>query len=103
MQRTTSQNKSLHRWFRQIADKGNESGIGLRCLMDNIRVEDWPLTEENVKDTFKVVMGACYPDKSSTTELSTAEMAHLVEIWIKFFGERIGLELPPFPSEDSLS
>ena len=57
-------------------------------------------TQENVWELmFKPVMRALYPDRQSTTDLSTAEMAQVAEVMQHAVAERLELDIP-WPSEE---
>jgi hypothetical protein len=61
------------------------------------------LTPEIVKDCiFKVIMHALYPDKTSTTELSTIEIQDVYENMNAATGQKFGISMD-WPSDESLS
>ena len=101
-QRTGQQNRALHLWLQQIADQLNVSG---QSLGDGILIRmPVAFTGGNIKENvLKPYMGALYPDHESTTQLTTTELIELCENLGLVIAERSGIEIPPFPSMESLS
>ena len=97
-QRTIPQNSALHLYLERLAEALDDAGYDMREV---IKVPIKP-TKENVKsEMLHPVMRAMYPDKKSTTELSTVEMQELYEVMNRFTAERWGVSIP-WPSEESL-
>ena len=69
MKRTNLQNKSLHKWFEEVSRECNNSGIDMKVLVSNLRVDTTP---ESVKSVFREIGKVKY-GKSSTAELTTKE------------------------------
>ena len=101
-QRSPQQNRALHKWLQQIADELNASG---QSLGDGILIRmPVAFTGDNLKqNVLKPYMGALYPDHESTTQLSTTELIELCENLGLVIAERSGIEIPPFPSMESMS
>ncbi len=101
MQRTPQQNKSLHKWLALLADELNASGQSLgdgKLVRLPVRY-----TGENLKEhVLKPYLNALWPDKDSTTQLSTAELKMLYEDLDVIIAERSGCHVE-WPSEESLS
>ena len=99
MDRTTQQNKSLHKYCAMVADEMNAAGYSAQEVFTlPIR-----LTPELVKEClFKRIMSAMYPDKESTTELSTTEIQNVFETMNAATGEKFGISMD-WPSLESLS
>jgi hypothetical protein len=98
MQRTLSQNASLHKYLEIIAEQLADSGQDMRKL---VKLPIRP-TKENVKENmFKPVMNALYPDIESTTDLSTTQMQHVYEVFNVAMGERLGVSAD-WPSHESM-
>ncbi len=96
-QRTTQQNRSLHRWFRLVAEQLADQDYDFR----EVRVEIRP-SEHLVKEyMFRPVAKALY-GKESTADLSTGEVAEVYEHLNRLLADRFGIHVP-FPSEDELS
>lgn len=101
MQRTNQQNKSYWKWLSQLAEGLNDAGYSLNDKVV-IRV-DVPFTADNLHETVsKLYLSALWPEKSSTTELSAAEMQTLYTYLDKAISERTGVHLE-WPSMESLS
>lgn len=97
--RTSEQNRALHKWFGQIAQLCQESGIDAKVLMSKtMNVE---VTPEIVKEMWRVMQSYLY-GKRSTTELEKqGQIDTIVDHFVRFFGERFELVLPPFPSKET--
>lgn len=77
-----------------LAKALDESGYDMREV--KVRIQPTP---ENVKAAFiHPVLEAMWPDKHSTTELTTAEVGDLYEVLNRATAERLGISVP-FPSE----
>ena len=91
-QRTANQNDWGHVVFREVAME-----LAFRDFdMRSIKVEIQP-TEALVKDgMFKPIMQAMYPDKRSTTQLTTEEFNNVMDVFRNALQERLGIyvELP---------
>ena len=98
MQRTPNQNRSLHKYLTWIAEGLSDSGQDMRTL---VKIPIKP-TMDNVKENlFKPVMNAMYPDKKSTTELTTKEMMEVYDVFNAAMSERLGIGFD-WPSEESM-
>ena len=92
LQRTVQQNKCLHSYLAQLADALN--GAGYDVTDGKVIRLPVAFTPENVKEMiFKKVMMSLYPDKTSTTELSTTEIQTVYENLNKFTAEKFGIGL----------
>ena len=100
MNRTLKQNASLHKWCEQLAEVLDDSGYDMREL---IKVPIRP-NKDNIKsEIVHPVMKALYPDITSTAELDTKQIMEIHEHLVRAFGEKLGVEAPPWPSNESLS
>ena len=98
MKRTTLQNRSLHLYIRRLAEAMDEAGYDMRTV---IQVPIHP-TPENVKELMiKPIMNALYPEITSTTELSTAQVSEVYETVNRATAERLGIGVH-FPSEEEM-
>lgn len=89
-QRTSKQNRALHRWFRQVAFDMDAAGHDARevftCAI--------PITEHQVKELmFRPVAEIMY-GKESSTELSVKEIQHVVDTLQRLFAEKYGISTP---------
>ena len=90
--RTIPQNSCLHSYCQQLADALNSAGYDF----NDGKVIRLPVqfTPETVKEyMFKRVMRALYPDKVSTTELSTVEIQSVYENLNNFTSSKFGVGL----------
>ena len=99
-QRTAQQRKALEVYCHGLAEILNASGYDF----NDGKVIRLPVafTQENVKEyMFKKVMTAMYPDKTSTTELSTTEIQQVYENLNTFTAEKFGVSVT-WPSQEEL-
>lgn len=80
--RTLRQNRSLHKWFSEIANEVNNAGIGQNLVLEGLQVDH---TAESIKNIFRAVCRAKY-GKVSTTELTTVELQDCVEELTRILG-----------------
>ena len=95
--RTLVQNSSIHLWFDQIADYLTESGFEQQITIGTM---DVPWSGTTVKSAFKSI-GRKQFKKGKTSEMNTKELSQVAETFIRFYAKK-GLELPPFPSLESI-
>ena len=97
-QRTIKQNKSLHLWFRLLADTLNESGLGMREVLKPSVYIEW--NDKTIKEyIYKPILEAMLL-KKSTTEMTTKEIDKVWETINLHLGEKFGVEVPPIPSQE---
>lgn len=90
------QRKALHKWCEMVADTLNYQGMDMRKTLRNDIEIAW--TKDNVKEyIYKPVLEAL-TGKESTEEQSTLDPTEIVDILVKHFGEKFGVELPQWPS-----
>ena len=71
-QRTIKQNKSLHLWFRLLADTLNEAGLDMRTVLKPSISIEW--NDKTIKEyIFKPILEAMLL-KKSTTEMNTKDI-----------------------------
>lgn len=70
LKRTTRQNRSLHKWFEEVSRECNNSGIDMKVLVSNLRVDTTP---ESIKSIFREI-GRLKYGKVSTADLTTKEV-----------------------------
>lgn len=98
MQRTELQNRSMHKFFRMVADQCQEQGISQQALFE-ARSIDVPVTEHAIKSLWHSIQNQLY-GQVSTTELSRSQVNTVYEALITGMGQKLGLGYVPFPSED---
>ena len=99
---TDSQFRSLHRWFDEVAKELRKEGKTMNAVLEAIKrnnyIAEMPVSKEAVKSIAKMFMEATI-GKTSTLELSKKEDIDIVlDTMTKFFGQEMGVGLPPFPS-----
>lgn len=98
MQRTDSQNKALHVWFKLIATALNDAGLTVQETLKHQLDIDW--NEHRVKELIwrqaqKKILG-----KTSTTELEKQIDIDLVYETINRWLGSMGVEHVPFPQDE---
>ena len=99
MKRTVLQNKSLHKYLSQIAEDLASAGYDMK------EVVTMPITPtmENVKECiWRRVQLALYPDRTSTTDLTTIEIQEVYRHVDRALSEKFGVSRE-WPSEESLT
>ena len=86
--RTPKQNRAYWKYLRSLADDLNDAGIDFKTSV-RLPVR---FTAENMHEyMFTPVMQSLYPDKQSTTELSTVEMQEVYDTFNAAVGQRVGV------------
>jgi hypothetical protein len=70
MQRSSKQNRSLHKYCTEVANELNDRGISMEVFMKNIEADH---TMESVKSLWRAFAKAKY-GKTSTSDLSSKEI-----------------------------
>jgi len=96
--RTNPQNRSGHKWYKQIADMLNDAGYSQKAILKEPLEVDW--TEHSVKDLARHIGKVKY-GKKSTAEWTTKEHTEIVDEIIRGLAQK-GFEAPPYPSRDAL-
>ena len=90
-QRTIQQNKSLHKYCELVAQAMDEAGYDAQTAI-TMPIQ---LTGAIVKDSiFRKIMSALYPDKTSTTELSTTEIQTVYNNMSRALATKFGVDVP---------
>lgn len=98
-QRTPQQNKALHKYCEMVAEQLNDAGYDLKAVLEKKAIPV-PCTKENIKENvFKKIEKALFPDKASTTQLTTGEVTEVYDVMNKWLGEQFKIHVP-FPSEE---
>ncbi len=94
--RSEKQNRSLHLWFRQIAEELNDAGFEHKLTVGTV---DVPWSMETVKMLFKKIMKA-HIGKWHTSEMTREELSDVQDTMVRFLAEQ-GISVS-FPSIDLL-
>lgn len=73
--RTVLQNRSMHKYFEELAIELNNAGITMQALIEELHIDH---TKESVKSIWRAIAKAKY-GKESTTELTTKEIDEVYE------------------------
>lgn len=98
-QRTTKQNRSLHKYFELLSEALNDAGYDVKKTLKADFEIDWsPVLIKEI--IFKPVMKAKYA-KKSTTDLSSGELQIMYDELNRYIGNKFGVFVP-FPSEEQM-
>jgi hypothetical protein len=98
VKRTVLQNKSLHKYLSQIAEDLASSGYDMK------EVVSMPITPnmENVKECiWRRIQLALYPDRESSSDLTTIEIQEVYKHVDRALSEKFGIHRE-WPSQESL-
>jgi len=96
--RTPAQNRSLHKWFEELARELNEAGVDQKVFVEALQGWEIPITPEFLKQVWKIKQGKMgYGD--STTELSTKQVDEVYDVVNQFVAMNWGVHTP-FPSNE---
>lgn len=98
--RTSQQNRAMHLFFKQLSEVLVESGMDVRTTLKTDF--DLPFSPELVKELLWRPVMKAYKKKNSTTQLATTDIDKIYDIIARELGEKHGLEIPMFPSIESL-
>lgn len=99
-QRSSAQNRSLHKALTEISNDLTQQGIEQRTILNDLVGYTAPVTPTFLKEVFKTIVYTMYR-KTSTTELTTKEMVDSWDVFSKFLGEQYGIEYT-WPSQEAL-
>jgi len=97
--RTLSQNSALHLYLELLSTALNDGGFDVQTTI-TVPVS---FTPQTVKEyMFKRIMSALYPDKVSTTELSTVEIQDVYEELNRITADKFGISMN-WPSHEDMT
>ena len=94
-QRTTRQNKALHKYFSLVAEALNDAGLDMRVVLKPHVAIPWT-TISVKKFLWKPIQDGLF-DKDSTAELTTKEPTLVYETLNRFLSEKFHVHIA-FPS-----
>jgi hypothetical protein len=98
VQRTTQQNRALHKYFALLATELNAAGLDMKAtLKPSIEI---PWTPENVKEHLWKPFQNFQLNRESTTDLSVREVDDVYNTLNRHLGEKLHIHVP-FPSAES--
>lgn len=74
-QRTIQQNNAMHKYFQEVADELNQSGIEPAIFLENFEISHTP---ESVKDIFRQIGNQKF-GKDSTAKFNTNEINQILQ------------------------
>ena len=95
MKRTLQQNKSLYKYFSQVATELNNHGIGLKIALQDLEVD---VTDHNIKSMFKSILLTKF-GKTSTADMTTKELNECYDEMNRHFS-KLGIQVD-FPSQEN--
>ena|SRR3990167_6587659 len=104
--RTLNQNSAIHLWLEQISELLIAKGITITDIVEQVShkgIEIHP-TKEGLKEVLlRPLINKMFGEISTTQLQKIGHLDKLIDVITKFFGEWASLELPPFPSEETMS
>ena len=92
-QRTSQQNKSLHKGLQEVADRLQEQGIERKTIMEDLVGYEAPITMEFLKEIYKTIIFTMY-GHTSTAQLEKKQVTDSWDVFNKFMGENYGVHCP---------
>lgn len=99
-QRTTQQNKALHKLFGDISAYCVETGIDQKAVVSGLPSYAIPVSPQSVKEIWRVIQHTL-TNKVSTKDLTVKEIDQVYDVFNKFWSELTG-EHFAFPSIQEL-
>lgn len=96
---TDRQRRSLHRWFKLLADTLNAAGLDQRAVLKPGVAIPW--NAESVKEQLWRPVQKAMLGKESTVELAKGEVGEVEEVLVRHLGDKFGVELPTWPRFES--
>lgn len=100
-QRTTQQNKSLHKLFGEIATELLNAGVERRTIVEDLDSYSVPIDPSFVKEIWRAIQYS-QTLKTSTKDLTTAEIDRVHETFNRFMADNYAIHIP-FPSMEALA
>lgn len=99
--RTLQQNRALHLWFKHVSEALNDAGLDMKkTLKPQMEIPWSPIT---VKEFLWRPVQQAYIQIDSTTQLERKQIDEIINIIIRGLGEKLGVELPPLPSQELMN
>lgn len=99
MQRTSQQNRALHKYLGMLADRFNDAGLDMKKVLKPEVDIAW--TTENAKKYIWKPIQKALLNKDHTADLSTDEVTQVYETINRHVAEKFGIT-EPFPSIEEL-
>ena len=98
--KTDKQRRAVHRGFGLWAEQLNEAGYDQKRLIEELALEI-PNTKESIKEIYRTIMTALYPDITSTEKLSRSELQQVWETMDREISRHTGVHVE-FPHYDDI-
>lgn len=100
-QRTIQQNKAMHKMFGEIANELLNAGVERKTIVEDLDSYSVPIDPAFVKEIWRAIQYS-QTLKTSTTELTTAEIDRVYETFNRFIADNYAIHIP-FPSMEALA
>lgn len=95
-QRTMTQNRALHLWFRLLAEELNDAGLDMRTVIrEDVEI---PWSESSVKEYIWRPVQKALQQKESTTEADRTDYTEVRDVIERHLGQKFGVHVPPWPT-----
>ncbi len=98
MNRTSQQNRALHKYLAMLSDALNDAGLDIQHTLS--KPLELPWNERLAKDLIWRQVQIAHTGKESTTELETKEVDEVYRIIDRHMAQTHGISVP-FPNEDA--
>lgn len=95
--RTSAQHRSLFLWFSMIEHEAENAGITYDMVIQH--TSQLRVTKENLHELCKQLMAALWGTTSTKELKKNKQLDIIIDHFTDLFG-KVGLELPPFPSNE---
>lgn len=99
-QRTSQQNRALHKYFTDLANELNAAGIDQKLFIDHLKGWEVPITADFLKLIWKMKQEKMF-GTTSTTQLKTHQVTEVYETVNKFVGQEFGVHTA-FPTMEEI-
>lgn len=99
--RTNQQSKALHLFCERLAHELNMAGLDMKAVLKpDVEI---PWNKTTVKEYIWRPIQKTLTTKQSTTKIDTVEPNQIWEIINRHLGEKFGIEVPLWPSQENTS
>ena len=98
--KTDKQRRALHKGFELWAEQLNEAGYDQKTLIEELALEV-PNTKESIKEIYRAIMTALFPDVTSTEQLTRSELQQVWETMDREISRHTGVHVE-FPRYDDI-
>lgn len=99
-QRTSQQNRAMHKYFTDLANELNAAGVDQKLFIDHLKGWEVPITADFLKQIWKIKQEKMF-GTTSTTQLNTHHVTQVYETVNKFVGQAFGIHTA-FPTQEEL-